>query len=92
MRDRFLSGKGKVCSQTEYLATVSYMIAVREGEPIQGSLRLLSGANGLSLYESEENLELHLDDGRYLTIVVQTPIDLTDDSWHILGSGSIQQP
>jgi len=90
MKDRFLSGKGKVASQTRHLTIVNYRLIIREGEPIQGSLQVLSGADGLSLYECEENLVLQLDDGRYLTIVIQTPIDLTNDSWHILGSGSIQ--
>ncbi|MCB8943267.1 MAG: hypothetical protein H6658_05890 [Ardenticatenaceae bacterium] len=74
------------------MSTVSYMLAIREEEPIQGSIRVISGASGLSLYESVESLELHLDDGRCLTIIIQTPIDLTDDSWHIAGSGSMQPP
>ena len=92
MRDRFLSGKGKITKQRDYLATVNYMLAIREEEPVAGSIRVVSGASGLTLYESQENLELYLDDGRCLTIVIQTPIDLTDDSWHILGSGSMRQP
>lgn len=92
MKDRFLSGEGRVWGQTEYLATVSYMIAVREAGPIDGSLRVLGGADGLSLYEHEGKLVLYLDDGRLLPIIMQTPLDLTDDSWQILGSSSIEQP
>ena len=68
------------------------MLAIREGEPIQGSLRVLNGTSGLLLYEHTEALVLRLDDGRLLAIIMQTPIDLTDDSWAILGDGPIQSP
>ena len=92
MIDRFLSGEGKVSSSSGYLSTVTYMLEIQGATPIQGSIRVLRGAGGLGLYEHDGALVLHLDDGRLLSILVKTPIDLTDDSWHILGNSSIQQP
>ena len=92
MKTRLLSGEGKVSSPSGYLSTVNYKIEVREPTPIRGSIRVLSGAGGLSLYEYDDTLTLHLDDGQLLTIMIKTPIDLTDDSWRILGSSSIWQP
>ena len=92
MKTRLLSGEGKVSSPSGYLSTVNYEIEIRGAGPIQGSIRVVSGSGGLSLYEHDDTLALHLDDGRLLTIVIKTPIDLTDDSWHILGSSSIRQP
>ena len=56
---------------------------------MQGSIRILSGEGGLRLYDHHDTLTLHLNDGHWLTITIKSPIDLTDDSWHILGRGSI---
>lgn len=89
MKSRFLSGEGKVSSSSGHLSTVTYKIEVRGLEPIQGSIRILSGEGGLRLYDHHDTLTLHLNDGHWLTITIKTPIDLTDDSWHIMGRGSI---
>jgi hypothetical protein len=91
MKSQLLSGKGKISSPFGYLSTVDYKIEASEAEPIRGSIRVVSGKRGLSLYEHSDTLTLHLDDDRLLTILIKTPIDLTDDSWRILGSSSIRQ-
>ena len=88
MKNRFLSGEGKISSSSGYLSTVNYNIEFREAEPIQGSIRIVNGERGLSLHNNEDKLTLHLDAVRSLTVVIKTPIDLTDDSWLILVSNS----
>jgi hypothetical protein len=92
MKTRLLSGEGKVSGSSGYLSIVNYEIKIRGAGPIQGSIRVVSGSGGLNLYEYDDTLTLHLDDGSLLTIMIKTPIDLTNDSWHILASSSIRQP
>ena len=86
MSTRFLSGKGRIFSPSGYLSTVIYKIEAKGQESNQGSIRVLSGEGGLRLHDHEGTLTLQLDDGFSLSIVIKTPIDLTDDSWHILVS------
>jgi hypothetical protein len=89
MKNRFLSGEGKISSSSGYLSTVNYNIEFRGSEPVQGSIRVVNGAGGFSLHNNEDKLTLHLDTVRSLTVVIKTPIDLTHDSWSILVSKSI---